>query len=164
MLAESLVLATIGGALGVALGYLAIAPIKTLGTGSIPRVGDISLDGRVLALATLASIVTGVLFGLLPAWQASRTGVGAVLKDSGRSSTTSSGRWMRTSLLVVELALSIVLLTGAMLLIRSFAKMTDVDPGFKTDRVLAFQVALPQAAYPQPEQVHTFFDTFVSTR
>ena len=123
MLAESLVLAIAGGALGVLLGYLAIAPIQTLSAGSIPRVADVRIDGTVLAFAAIASIVTGVLFGLAPAWQASRAGVGAVLKEGGRSSSTTGGRWVRSGLLVAEVALSIVLLAGATLLLRSFDKI-----------------------------------------
>jgi len=100
MLAESLVLASAGGVLGVLLGYLAIAPIQTLGATSLPRIADIALDWRVLGFAAVATIVTGVLFGLAPAWQASRAGVNAVLKEGGRSSTTSGSRWARSSLLV----------------------------------------------------------------
>src|SRR5215471_1066674 len=147
MLAESLVLAIVGGALGVLLGYLAIEPIRTLSAGSIPRAADVRVDGTVLAFAALASIVTGILFGLAPAWQASRGGVSTVLKEGGRSSSTSGGRWVRSALLVAEVALSIILLTGAILLLRSFDKLVNVDPGFDPKSVLAFQVSLPAASY-----------------
>jgi putative ABC transport system permease protein len=158
---ESLVLALVGGALGVLLGYLAIAPIKTLSAGSVPRVADVGLDGRVLAFAAVASMLTGVLFGLAPAWQATRTGVSAVLKQGGRSSSTSGSRWVRSGLLVAEVALSIVLLTGATLLLRSFAKVTNVDPGFNPDRVLAFQVSLPAVAYTEDPQRLAFYDALL---
>jgi putative ABC transport system permease protein len=161
VLSESLVLAVVGGALGVLLGYLAIAPIKTLSAGSVPRVADVGLDGRVLAFAAVASMLTGVLFGLAPAWQATRTGVSAVLKQGGRSSSTSGSRWVRSGLLVTEVALSIVLLTGATLLLRSFAKVTNVDPGFNPDRVLAFQVSLPAVAYTEDPQRLAFYDALL---
>jgi putative ABC transport system permease protein len=161
MLAESLVLALIGGALGVLLAYLAISPIQTLSAGSIPRVLDVTLDRNVLAFAFIVTLATGVLFGLAPAWQASRTTVGAVLKEGGRSSTGSGGRWLRNSLLVAEVALSIVLLVGASLLLRSFAKITSIDPGFRPERVLAFRVALPEPAYPKPHNQVAFYDQLI---
>ena len=158
MLAESLVLAIAGGALGLLLAYLALAPIRTLSAGSIPRVMDVAIDRTVLLFALAVSMITGVLFGLAPAWQAARGGVGAVLKEGGRSSVGSGGRWLRSGLLVTEMALSIVLLVGAALLLRSFAKLTNVNPGFDADRVLAFQVALPPGSYPQDGNRVAFFD------
>ena len=158
MLAESLVLALAGGGLGVLLAYLAIEPIRALGVDSIPRVSELALDRTVLLFTVLVSLATGVIFGLAPAWQAGRGGPGAVLKEGGRSSTGSGGRWMRNALLVTEVALSIVLLVGASLLIRSFAKLTSVDPGFEADRVLAFRVALPPGAYPEEHNRIAFYD------
>ncbi|MEZ5316181.1 MAG: ABC transporter permease [Vicinamibacterales bacterium] len=158
MLAESLVLAVVGGAAGLALAWLAIQPIQALGASSLPRVADIGLDGRVLGFAGLATIVTGVLFGLAPAWHAARGGIGAMLKDSSRSSTAASGRWIRRALLVAEVALSIVLLVGAALLLRSFARLTHVDPGFQPDRVLTFSVSLPQGQYPDTGHRAAFYD------
>ena len=158
MLTESVLLAVAGGSLGLLLAYLSIAPIQTLSAGSIPRASEIALDGRVLAFAFGLSLITGILFGLAPAWQASRAGIGAVLKEGGRSSSTSGGRWVRSALLVGEVALSLMLLVGASLLIRSFAKLASVDPGFEADRVLAFQVALPGRAYPEPHNIIGFYD------
>jgi putative ABC transport system permease protein len=157
MIAESLVLALAGGAAGVLLAYLAIAPIQTLGATSLPRVADITLDRNVLAFAFAVTIATGFVFGLAPAWQAARGGVGAVLKDSGRS-TGARGHRMRGLLLVAEVALSLVLLVGAALLIRSFARLTNVDPGFAPGHVLSFQVMLPEAAYPDSPRRAAFFD------
>jgi putative ABC transport system permease protein len=158
MLAESLVLAVAGGALGIFFAYLAIPAVTSLSGGSIPRVSNVALDLRVLAFAAVVSLATGVLFGLVPAWQASRTSVGAALKEGGRSSTASGGRWVRSTLLVVEVAMSIVLLVGAGLLLRSFVKLTNVDPGFRPERVLAFRVALPNASYSEEHQRVAFFD------
>lgn len=158
MLAESLVLAVVAGVLGLALAYAAIPAIQTLSAGSIPRVADVTIDGTVLAFTLAASMVTGILFGLVPAWQSSRTGTSTVLKEGGRSSVGSGGRWMRNALLVAEVALSVVLLVGAALLLRSFDKLTSVDPGFNPQGVLAFQLALPGTAYPDSENQISFYD------
>lgn len=158
MLIESLVLASAGGALGILLAWASIGPIQSLGVDSIPRVLDISLDRTVLGFAVLVSLATGLLFGLAPAWHAGRAGVGATLKEGGRTSASSGGRWMRNGLLVAEVALSLVLLVGASLLLRSFAKISGIDPGFSTDGVLAFRVALPQTSYADDQKRIAFFD------
>ncbi len=157
MLSESIVLALAGGSLGLLLAYLAIPPIQTLSAGSIPRATDIAIDRSVLLFALGVSLATGILFGLAPAWQASRSTIGSVLKEGGRSSTASSGRWVRNGLLVAEVAMSIVLLVGAALLLRSFARVTSVDPGFQPEHVLSFRVALPGTSYPENSHRIAFF-------
>ena len=156
MLAESVTLALFGGALGVLLAWLALDPIRTLSAGSIPRVADVALDRGVLAFAFVVSVATGILFGLAPAWQASRGTLGTTLKEGGRSST-SAGHRLRSALLVAEVALSLVLLVGATLLLRSFAKLSNVDPGFRPENVLAFRVALQRATYPEPHHRIAFY-------
>lgn len=161
MLVESLILALAGGTLGLLLAYLALTPIRTLSAGSIPRVNDISIDATVLAFALAVTVLTGIIFGLAPAWQAARAGVAGVLKEGGRSSATSGGRWVRSGLLIAEVALSIVLLVGATLLLRSFDRLTNVDPGFRADRVLAFRVSLPNASYREDHNRIAFFDTLL---
>jgi putative ABC transport system permease protein len=158
MLAESVVLALVGGAFGVLLAWLSLTPIRALSAGSIPRVAEVAVDPRVLVFALVVSLATGILFGLAPAWQASRGTLGAALKEGGRSSATSGGQRVRNALLILEVALSIVLLVGATLLLRSFAKLTSIDPGFRADHVLAFRVALPQKSYPESHQHIAFFD------
>ncbi|HET7217273.1 MAG TPA: ABC transporter permease [Vicinamibacterales bacterium] len=163
MLAESLVLAFAGGALGVLLAYFAIPPIQTLSAGSIPRAKSISIDATVLAFATGISILTGILFGLAPAWQVSRSSLGSVLKEGGRTSIVSGGRWVRNGLLVAEVAMSIVLLAGAILLLRSFARLTNVDPGFRPEHVLAFRIGLPEATYPEDHNRIAFFDRLIGS-
>jgi putative ABC transport system permease protein len=149
MLSESLVLALAAGVLGLLLAYAAIRPLQNLSAGSIPRVDEIAIDGRVLMFAVAVSLITGIFFGMAPAWHAARGTPGESLKEGGRSSTASGGRWVRSGLLVLEVALSIVLLVGAALLLRSFARLTGVDPGFRADNVLAFRVALPVSSYPE---------------
>ena len=162
MLGESLILAVLGGGLGLLLAWLAIPVIRTLGAGEIPRVDDVVIDGRVLGVVALITVVTGLIFGMAPAWQASRASIGGVLKEGGRGSSSSAGRVVRGGLLVAEVALSIVLLVGAALLLRSFARLTGVDPGFDADRVLTFQVALPRATYPEEHQSIAFYDALLS--
>jgi putative ABC transport system permease protein len=157
MLAESLVLSVSGGTLGLLLAYLAIPAIQTLSAGSIPRVADVSIDSTVLAFSLAASVLTGLIFGLVPAWQMSQSGPGAALKDGSRSAVGGTGQWMRNSLLVIEVALSLVLLVGAALLLRSFAKLTNVDPGFNANGVLAFQISLPRATYVEDERVLQYY-------
>jgi predicted permease len=159
MLVESLVLALAGGAGGVVLAYLWIGPLRTL--SPIPRVGDVTLDGTVLAFSVAVSVLTGLIFGLAPAWQSAR-GLGSVLKDAGRSSVGGGGRWLRKALLVAEVALSIVLLIGAALLMRSFANVVNIDPGFRSDRILAFQVGVPRTSYPGPDEQLAFFDRLLA--
>ena len=161
MLSESFVLATAGGALGLLLAYLAIAPLQSLSAGSLPRVADIGIDRQVVLFTLVASLVTGLLFGLAPAWHASATRLSGILKDAGRWSSGSAGRWVRSGLLVVEVAMSIVLLVGATLLLRSFARLGDVEPGFQAERVLAFQVATPRARYPEEANRAAFFDALL---
>ena len=162
LLAESLVLAILGGGLGLLFAYLAIPAVQALSAGSIPRVNDISIDGRVLAFSLGVTLLTGMVFGLAPAWHASRPGIGEVLKEGGRSSVTSSGRLLRNGLMIAEVALSIVLLVGAVLLLRSFGRITGVDPGFRADNVLAFRVTLPNKSYPEEHNRVAFFDALLA--
>jgi putative ABC transport system permease protein len=158
MLVESVILAFAGGALGLLLASLAIDPIRTLSAGGIPRVADVSIDVRVLAFTLVVALATGLVFGLAPAWQAARGGLGEVLKEGGRSSASTGGRWIRSGLLIAEVALSIVLLVGAALLLRSFVRLTSVHPGFDAGRALTFRISLPATAYPEEHQRAAFFD------
>ena len=162
LLAESLVLAILGGSLGLLFAYLAIPAVQAMSAGSIPRVNDIGIDGRVLAFSLGVTLLTGMVFGLAPAWHASRPGIGEVLKEGGRSSVTSSGRLLRNGLMIAEVALSIVLLVGAVLLLRSFGRITGVDPGFRAENVLAFRVTLPNRSYPEEHNRVAFFDALLA--
>jgi putative ABC transport system permease protein len=158
MLSEGFVLASAGGLLGVLIAYLAIPPLRTFGQGNIPRAFEIALDWRVLAFALAVTVLTGVFFSLAPAWHAARGGLGVVLKEGGRSSSGGRGLRVRNTLLVLEVALSIVLLVGATLLLRSFARLTGVDPGFRPEQVLTFSVNLPLVTYPDDQHRLAFFD------
>jgi putative ABC transport system permease protein len=162
MLVESLVLAMTGGIIGIGLAQLAIRPLQVLSAGTLPRVAEISIDLSVLGFAFAVSLLTGIVFGLAPAWQAASAALVDVLKDGGRGSHSPIGRWMRTGLLITEVALSMVLLVGAALLLRSFANVTGIDPGFRPDGVLTFRVSLPNTAYRDGHQRMTFYDALTT--
>ena len=120
---------------------------------NLPRVDLIKIDGVVLLWTALVSILTGLAFGLLPAWQSSHLNLNEVLKDGGRSTTESPGRRRGRGILVVaELALAVMLLTGAGLLIKSLWRLQQVDLGINPERVLTMQMALRGQQYERPEQ------------
>jgi putative ABC transport system permease protein len=157
LLTESVLLAVIGGALGLLLAKWGVKAILAISPNSIPRAQEVGLDGRAVAFTVLISIVTGIVFGLAPALQASRLDLNESLKEAGRGST---GRrhWFRSSLVVSEIALTLVLLVGAGLLIRSFYHLQKVDPGFISDNLLTFNVSLPQSKYSTEPQRINFYD------
>jgi putative ABC transport system permease protein len=141
VLAESLVLATLGGGLGFVLAISGVDLLVTLGAGSIPRSHVIQTDLRVAAFALAASVTTGVLFGLLPSLTASRANLHDDLRDAGRRGAAGTRPERNRGLLVgVEAALAVILLTGATLLTRSFWNLTRVDTGFAAENVLSVQV------------------------
>jgi predicted permease len=145
LLTESVLLALFGGLLGILISTLSVKWIHALGTKSIPRLQDIVIDGRVLLFTSLLSVFSGVLFGLAPALRASRLDLNSILKEASRGSAGSNAVWghgnnLRRLLVVCELALSVVLLVGAGLLIRSFSLLQDVQPGFNPQNVLTFDL------------------------
>lgn len=149
VLTESLLLAAMGGALGVALAYWGVDLVRRVTIDILPQVMAPRLDGRVLAFSVIVSLGTGVLFGLLPALRARRPDVNEALKHGGKNTT--GARHRTQSLLVAgEIALTVVLLVSAGLLLRSLAKVGGVDPGFDPERVLAFEFSLPDARYGSP--------------
>ncbi len=148
MLTESVLLALAGGAAGIVLARIGLGALLALAPKDLPRLSTISIDGRVLAFTLGISLLTGILFGLLPAWSATRASVGEGLKDSGR--TMSGGRAslrLRRLLVISETALALVLLVGAGLLIRSFREMESVEPGFRAEKILTMRVSLPESRY-----------------
>jgi putative ABC transport system permease protein len=155
-LGESLLLAAAGGALGIAVGYWSAKGLVATFPERIPlpRVEQTRLDGVVLLFTVVVALLTGLLFGLLPALQASRmTAVNEQLKEGGRGSSGSAqGRRVRSVLIVVETALSLVLLTGAGLMLRSFDRLMKVNPGFQAERVLALRVPMPTNLTERPQQ------------
>ena len=148
MLTESVLLAVFGGFLGLALAYWATQAIVKFAPRNIPRLDEISVDWRVLAFTLLVAVATGIVFGLAPSLASIRPDLNSILRGSGRGNTASLGRRrMRDVFVISEIACCVVLLTGAGLLIRSFVRLQQVDPGFRTEDVLTMQLTLPPAQY-----------------
>jgi len=153
MLTESAALSLLGGVGGVLLAFWATRALSTLATAGLPRADQIGLDPTVLAFAMAAALVTSVVFGLIPAWQLSGRDLNESLKEGGKQHGAAVGRGPRELLIVAEVALSIVLLVGAGLLVRSLWELQHVNPGFRADNVLSMEVSLPTARYEEGEQM-----------
>jgi predicted permease len=147
LLIESLVLAAAGGAAGVALAYAAVAALARYGPADIPRLQMIAVDRDVLAFALAATVSSALLFGLAPGLRLARAGVGAALKEGGRSVVGTSHRLLQRGLVSVQVALAFLLVVAGGLLLRSFVSMIDADPGFRPDRVMTASLELPTARY-----------------
>jgi putative ABC transport system permease protein len=156
LLTESVVLALAGGLVGLAITPWVLRGLVALAAKSLPRAVHTTIDLRVLALAALASLATGILFGLAPALQAARKENFDGLKG-GRSTEGKRPKRLRSTLVICETALSLLLVASAGLLLRSFAQILKVDPGFRPEGVLTLRVALPDAVYSKPEQVRGFY-------
>ena len=162
MLTESLVLALAGGALGVWLASLSLEAFVALLPGSIPHSAEITLDLRVMVFAGVLSLLTSALFGCVPAFSVIRGSMGATLQESGRGNTAgASRRRMKNALVVCEIALSLVLMMGAGLLVRSYMRALRVDPGFRPEQVLSFGISLPPVQY-RADRVPQFFHTLTA--
>ncbi|HJQ25194.1 MAG TPA: ABC transporter permease [Blastocatellia bacterium] len=156
LLTESLLLALIGGGLGVLLAVWGVDLLLAISPASIPRKNEITVDVAALGFTFAVALMTGVLFGLAPAFQVSRVNLNDVLKEGARGST--GGRTPLRSLLVVaEVALSLVLLTGAGLLVRSFARLTGTDPGFDPHNVAAMNLSISSSHYEWDPKQRRFF-------
>jgi putative ABC transport system permease protein len=156
MLTEAVVLAAVGGALGILLAYGTLTSASTLLASEVPRADEISIDARVLLFALSLSILTGVLAGTLPAVRATRSDLNSVLKDGGRG-TDGIAVGTRRALIAGEVALSLVLLMGAGVMVQSLLKLRHGDAGFDPNNVLTMRVRLVAARYPTPAQRSAFF-------
>lgn len=157
LLTESVVLALLGGLLGLFIAAFAVEGLRRFGSASIPRLQEISIDPRVLAFTFFTSLLTGIVFGLVPALRASRVDLNEVLKDGTRNSAGSGHHRTRNLLVVAEVALSLVLLIGAGLLIRSYYYLQSASPGFNPNGVLSLRLSLPTTRYATPESVYNFY-------
>jgi predicted permease len=162
LITESLLLAGLGGAMGLVFAQWGTDALVRTVPQNIPRISDIQLDGTVLLFTFIVSLGTGIVFGLVPAWQASRIDLNTALKSGMRTGGggENKGR-LRNALVMAEVALAIVLLVSAGLLIQSFTRLGRVQPGIRTERLLTARVAIPDVAYPKNEQVIAFFDRFL---
>ena len=158
LLTESLVLALLGGGAGILLGEWGVSGLKTLAPAGTPRLEEIAIDPHVLWFAAALSLATGLLFGMLPAWQASRDVLAPALKQGGRGQIGDGGRGLRRALVVAELALALVLLVGAGLLLRTFVALQHADLGFNPNHVLTGFVLPPAATYKTAAQRRVFYD------
>ncbi len=158
LITESLLLSVMGGALGLLLALWGVDLLVASIPEDIPRVSEIGLDLRVLGFTAVISLLTGLIFGLVPALQVSKPDLNEGLKEGGRGSTEGARRnFVRSALVVSEVALSLVLLVGAGLLMRSFMQLRDVKPGFDPHNVLTASVALPDAKYKDEASQAEFF-------
>jgi putative ABC transport system permease protein len=159
LLTESVLLAGLGGLLGLLIAKWGTDALVAAVPQNIPRVNTIQLDGAVLAFTLLLSLATGIIFGLVPAWQASRVDLNTMLKSGMRGAGGSEGKHrVRNVLIMTEVALALILLICASLLIQTFARLGKVDTGMRTERLFTARVGLPEAAYPKPENIISFFD------
>ena len=162
LLTEAILLSAIGGMLGLVLAMIAVEVLGHFGSARIPRLDEIAIDGRVLGFTFAISLFTGVVFGLVPALRASRLDLNDVLREGGRGTVGTSAfglghQQLRRLLISTEIALSLVLLIGAGLLIRSYQRITNANPGFEPDGVLSVRVSLPGFKYKGPDEVIAFY-------
>ncbi|HZE69976.1 MAG TPA: ABC transporter permease [Pyrinomonadaceae bacterium] len=157
---ESLMLAIAGGALALLLASLGIDLVLKLAPAGLPRLEQIGIDARVLGWTALVSMLSGLIFGLAPAWQSSRLDLNESLKEGGRSSMQGRQRW-RKLLVVTELALAVMLVTGAGLLVKSLWRLQHVDVGVNPERVLTMQLVLRGQRYNESQQVREFYSRLV---
>lgn len=157
LLTESVLLSLAGAALGVVVARFGVKALVAVNPTGIPRSSEIAVDLRVLGFTLIVAVLTGIVFGLAPALQASRLAVGEMLKERSQSSTTGSRQRLRRALVVSEVALSLVPLIGAGLMIRSFSLLLAVNPGFSVDNLLSLQINLPRAQYTQASQRVNFY-------
>jgi predicted permease len=164
LLTESMILGLAGGLLGLVLAYWGVGALRALVPASTPRIDEVHLDAVVLAFTFGVSLLTGLFFGLAPAWHVARTDLRESLNEAGRgTSAAGESRRLRSWLVVSELALAVLLLVGAGLLIRSFSRLLDVSPGFQTQHLLTMELSLPEKAYPDGAPVQKFYTQLMAS-
>jgi len=159
LLTESVLLAGLGGLLGLLIAQWGTEALVAAVPQNIPRVSAIQLDGAVLGFTLLLSLATGIIFGLVPAWQASHVDLNTALKSGTRGAGGAEGKHrVRNALVMTEVALALILLICASLLIQTFTRLGRVDTGMRTERLFTARIGVPKAAYPRPENIISFFD------
>jgi putative ABC transport system permease protein len=157
-LSESLVLAFIGGVLGTALGLVMIKIfMATMPQYTLPSEADVRLSVPVLLFTISVTMISGVIFGCAPAWQASKLDLNETLKEGGRSASGSARNGLRRTLVILEFALALTLLASAGIAVHSFWKLARVNPGFEADHLLTFSLPVPNKKFSAPEQMITFY-------
>jgi putative ABC transport system permease protein len=153
LLTEAVVLGLTGGAVGLAIAHLGTRALVSARPADIPRLEEVGLNGTVVLFTLAVTLVVSIGFGILPALQAAGVNLTRALGEGSRGGASGAGHRMRASLVVAEMALAVVLLTGAGLLIRSFVQLLRVNPGFTVEQAMAFRVTLQGAAYERPQQI-----------
>ncbi|MDQ6622434.1 MAG: ABC transporter permease, partial [Verrucomicrobiota bacterium] len=162
MLSESVLLALTGGVAGTLLAIWGLDLLRAIGTVTVPRLAEANLDLRVLAVTLVVSVLTGILIGLVPALASAKPELTEALKEGGRGSTSGVRRnRVRNALVIAEVALALVLLVGASLLLKSFVRLQNVDPGFEPRGVLTMELSLPVAKYARGKPVVDFYRELV---
>jgi putative ABC transport system permease protein len=162
LLTESVLLSLAGGLLGVLMASAALGPLLKLAAGSVPQGAPIGLDPWVLAFTAGVSLLTGLLFGIVPAMRTAKLDLREALNEGSRGSTAGPGQHrLRGVLVAMEIALAMLLLVGSGLLLRSFSRLQEVPPGFQPDHLLVADIPLSQTAYAKPENRYQFFDRLV---
>ncbi len=163
LLTESLMLAALGGGAGLLLALWGIELLPAIDPARFPLLGEVGIDRAVLVFTALTSLLSGVLFGLAPALQISRAGLNEALKEGGRTVTEARGqRRLRGLLVVAQTALALMLLVAAGLMVKSFARLKEVDPGFSPNGLLTLQLSLPRTSYPEPRIQAAFYQGLVT--
>ena len=164
LLTESLLMGIAGGMIGVLIAMWGVDVLVSLSPQDLPRLAEIKPDAAVFAFTLAVSIITGAIFGIVPAVHASKTDINSLLKEGARGSAGAQSSLTRNSIVALEVAFSLVLLVGAGLMMNSFFRLTRVDPGFKTEKTLTMLISLPAARYPdeKPELAIGFFDQLIS--
>ncbi len=159
LLVESTLLSTAGGVLGLLLAWTSIRLLAGFNPGNIPRIEELSIDTRGMLFTAIVALVTGTLFGVYPALRSTAANLHDRLKEGGRSGTGDrGGQVVRRTLVIAEVALALALLVGGGLLLRSFARLSNVDPGFDARNLLTFAVSLPVARYPDDAARRAFYN------
>jgi putative ABC transport system permease protein len=161
LLTESALLSLLGGAIGLLLAYFAVRAFLAFGPGQLPRLGEVGINSGVLLFTFVVCVGSGLLFGLAPALETSRPVLSAALKDTNRLSSSASAYRTHRALMVFEVALALLLMIGSGLLIRSFVRLTDVNPGVQTDHVITAAISLPSNKYANPPQIGQFWQQFL---
>jgi putative ABC transport system permease protein len=147
LLTESILLSVVGGAFGLGIAYLATGALASAAPANVPRIDGVSVNGMVLAYTLGLAIFTGFFFGIFPAWQVSRTDVHEAIKEGGRGSASGGGKRVRAILVVAEVAVSMILLVGAGLMVKSLYRVLVTDPGFNSSGVLTAAITMPDTNY-----------------
>jgi putative ABC transport system permease protein len=160
VIAEAMLVSVAGGALGLGLAALGVRALAAAGPRDVPRLAELAVDGRVVAFTALVSVVAGLLFAVAPALHAARGALSETLRQGGRGSV-GARQVARTVLVGAQAALSLILLVGAGLMLKSFWRLQQVDPGFRAEGVLTARVGAPGARYPSPEQARQLLTQLV---